>query len=153
MCYCCIIPMTPNKNKTEVLYLLKQTNGNSQWTGFKEVVEDRNSAYQNGVDYLIEETSGFIGDKKKLLQLKPFYKTTHKDKDIIYHYLKLDLCERFADYMNNYLSRDRFKHSDTTKKVKWFTLGEIIAMKDNECDPFMKSIFLEDLHKFRSGLH
>jgi len=153
-----IIPMFGNKNKSEVLFLLFQRIGdNGVWSGLKDDIECESDSYENAIDFLLEATKGTIGEKKILMETKPFYtvklKNNRTDKENIYFIVKMDLCEKYVNYLNNSLRRDRPTHKDDLKQAKAFTIGEIISLSPDKGDDFLKSLFLEDLHRFRNGLH
>lgn len=154
-----IIPMFGNKKKTEVMFLLFQRVGQKDiWSGLTDAVECESDSYENAIDFLLEATKGTIGEKKTLMNTKPFYTVKVQDskifsKENIYYIVKMDLCEKYVNYLNNSLRRDRPTHTDDLKEVKAFTIGEMISLSPENGDQFLKSLLLEDLHKFRNGLH
>ena len=153
-----IIPMFGNRNKSEVMFLLFQRVGDKgSWYGLTDDVECEADSYENAIDFLLEATKGTIGEKKTLMNTKPFYTVKLQDsstlKENIYYIVKMDLCEKYVNYLNNSLRRDRPIHNDDLKEVKAFTIGEIISLNSDSGDQFLKCLLLEDLHKFRNGLH
>ena len=153
-----IVPMFSNKKKSEILFLLFQRFGDAgKWGGLKDDIECEADSYENCIDFLLEATKGTIGEKKTLMKTKPFFtvnleNSTSTEKNI-YYFVKMDLCEKYATYLNNSLRHERRTHKDDLKEVRGFTIGEIISLGSEKGDEHLKCLLLEDLHKFRSGLH